>query len=727
VYFLKQIFIFSPVFGVDIGKMLKRLQLHIISIAFISAMCFSAVAEEMDDFFEMSPEQLANIAVSIATGTAKPAYQAAAVTTVITAEQIKTMGATKLHQVLETVPGLHVRIQAVTNDPVYSMRGISNDVNAQVLVMLNGTRFSVPYKGSTMTGMTLPVEAIQKIEVIRGPGSALYGADAFAGVINIITKKAKDIAGTEIGIRGGSWDTQSIWGLHSNEWMGWDIATSLQYAHNNNDGDRVISSDAQSTLDNNFGSNASIAPAEMQTARESWDAHLNLQRKHWDIDFWAYNEVDAGLRAGAGGALDDEGSLNGENYLADLKFSTEDAIDDWELLAHGSYLHTDIDVDIHNFPDGTVLPIDGNGNISATPVGLVSFPDGMLSRIGIENQVASFDVGAIFTGFEQHILRANTGFRYEQIRTMESRNFGKGIINGTQATVNGTLTDVTGTELVFLPDSSRSIWSVTLQDEWQFASDWQLTVGVRYDEYSDFGTTINPRVALVWEVTQQLSSKILYGRAFRAPSFLEQKQQNSQLFIGNSDLEPETIETIELAFDYRPSSNLRLASNFYYYEIDKQIGIRTTAVASVANTEGQMGYGTEFEWDWAFFEQWNLKGNYAWQYARDEETHRRVNGVPEHQVYAAVAWNFLPQWQIQTQLNWVGHRINSVDSTNNRLKDYETVDVTLNSKRFFGMIDFSASLRNAFDSQGKEEGVNSYKDNLPIASRSFYLETTIHF
>ena len=711
--------------------MASRIPIKLIYTLFSSVMSFSAVAEEMDDFFAMSPLELANVSVTIATGTAKPAYQSAAVTTVITAEQIESMGATELHQVLETVPGLHVRIQAVTNDVVYSMRGISNEVNAQVLIMLNGSRFSVPYKGSSMTGMIVPVEAIQQIEVIRGPGSALYGADAFAGVINIITKKAKDIAGTEIGIRGGSWDTQSIWGLHSNQWMGWDIATTLQYAHNNNDDDRIISSDAQTALDTSFGTNASVAPAEMQTAVERWNAHLNLQRKHWDIGFWAFNEVDAGLRAGAGGALDDEGSFDGENYLADLKFSTEDTIEDWELLAKASYLFTNIDTEIHNFPDGSTLPIDGNGNINPTiPFVLTPtlFPDGMLSKVGIENQVASVDISAIYKGFDKHLLRLTAGFRYEQVHTTESRNFGKGILDGTETTVNGVLTDVTGTELVFLPNSHRSIWSLTLQDEWQLAQDWQLTAGVRYDEYSDFGSTINPRVALVWDINQQLSSKLLYGQAYRAPSFLEQKQQNSQLFIGNSGLEPETIETIELAFDYHPLSNLRLASNFYYYKIEKMIAVSSASVATVTNTEGQTAYGAEFEWDWKFHQQWNLKGNYAWQNARNEETKRRVATVPEHQVYAAVSWNFLPQWQIQSQINWLGHRLNSVDSPeNDLLKDYQTVDVTLNSHRFFGYVDFSASVRNVFDEHGKEAAINSYKENLPIASRSFYLQTTIHF
>ncbi len=686
----------------------------------------SAIAAEppMDDFFSMSPLELANISVSIATGTAKPVYQSAAVTTVITADQIKAMGATELSQVLETVPGLHVSIQAVTNDAMYSMRGIQNPVNNQVLVMLNGTRYSVPYKGSSMTGMELPVEAIQKIEVIRGPGSALYGADAFAGVINIVTKKAKDIDGTEIGIRGGSWDTQSIWGLHSDQWLGWDIATTLQYAHNNNDGDRIIKADAQSAFDVGLGTNASLAPGEMQTQSERWNAHLNLQRQYWDVNFWAFNEVDQGLRAGAGGALDDEGVLNGENYLTDLRFTSENLIEDWEFLAHSSYLYTGIETNVHVFPDGTLLPIDDNGELNPIGRNLTLFPEGVIDKIAIENQVVSIEIGSIYKGLENHLLRLTTGFRYEQVRVKESRNIGNGIIIGNPAIVDSTLTKTTN-DNIFLPDSQRTIWSVSIQDEWQIMQDWSFTAGIRYDEYSDFGTTINPRFALVWDVNEQLSAKLLYGQAYRAPSFLEQKQ-NSLLFTGNPDVEPETIETVELAFDYRPKNNLRLASNFYFYQINDLISGAVGIGTSVENTAGQTGYGAEFEWDWRFHQQWNLKGNYAWQYARNKETNRRVTGVPEHQIYTALVWEFLPKWRVQTQINWIGHRIKSAEE-NKRLKDYETVDITLNSRRFLEHIDFSASVHNVFDSQGKEAAISSYPDNLPIPSRSFYLETTLHF
>ncbi|MCK5829024.1 MAG: TonB-dependent receptor [Methylococcales bacterium] len=710
--------------------MVKKFFLQLKLTLLACFICFTAMAhaEEIDDFFALSPIELANISVSIATGTPKPAYQSAAVTSVITAEQIKSMGATELCDVLDTVPGLHVSIQPVTGDPLYSMRGIRNDLNSEILLLLNGARYVVPYNGGFMTGMSIPVEAIQKIEVIRGPGSALYGANAFAGVINIITKKAQDIAGTEIGIRGGSWDTQSAWGLHGNHWQGWDIATTLQYSHNNNDGNRIITADAQSALDTTFGSKASLAPGEIQTQTERWNAHLNLHRKHLDIDFWAFKNVDGKLRAGIG-TLDNKGSLKGENYLTNLSFSTEDLIENLELNVNANYLYTNIAANLYHLPDRALAPIDNIGNINlSSPTGLVFFPNGMRTQLGIENQVAALEISSLFKGIENHLIRLSTSFRYEQVHTKESRNHGIGIINGTQSIVDGKLTDITGTDLASLENTSRSIWSVALQDEWQLSDNWHLTTGIRYDEYSDFGSTFNPRAALVWTINDQLSSKLLYGRAFRAPSFLEQKQKNSQLFEGNPNITPEIINTAELAFDYHPHHNFRSSINFYFYEIDDVISTVTIDqnISQIRNQEGQSGYGSELEWDWQFYKQWNLKGNYAWQNSHSDKSGNRISKVPEHQIYVAASWRFLPKWQLQTQLNWIGNRT-SPKGDNRVLKDYETVDITLSSQRFFGHIDFTASARNIFNSHGKEYASRVYSDNMPIASRSFYLETTLHF
>lgn len=714
--------------------------------ALSGSLCFlltSSIAFGQDDFeddlFSLSPAELANIPVTIATGTARAVYRSAAVTSVITAEKITEMGATELHEVLDTIPGLHVSIQPVTNDYTYSMRGIANNTNNQVLVLMNGNRYSTPYKGSHMSGMEIPLEAVQRIEVIRGPGSALYGADAFAGVINIITKKADDIDGTVVGARGGSWDTQSFWAQHGNHWLGWDIAASLQYSHNNADDDRIIGADAQSGLDRVFGTGASLTPGAMQTASERYNAQLNLQRKFVDINFWAFSEVDQGLRAGAAGALDNKGRLNGENYLAAAKFSTEDSIDDWELQLNLSYLTTEIDAQIYNFPAGTLLPLAADGNptqdLSAV-VGLMLFPEGLRTNLGIQTKVPSLQFSSTYKGFEDHLIRFSAGYRYEELNTRESRNFGAGVIDTAtllvppNINVAGSLVDVTGSASSSLNDRHRDIWSLALQDEWKIFDSLQLIAGVRYDEYSDFGSTFNPRAALVWEVNSRLTTKLLYGQAYRAPSFLEQYQQHSQIFIGNPNLKPEEIETYEWAFDYRPVKDLRTALNIYYYKIDNLIGSELVSTSSsslmVSNNEGLEGYGTEIEWDWQFHENWSWRGNYAWQYARNQAFKRRSSGVPEHQIYSALAWKFLPQWQLQTQLNWVGHRISPVNDARD-LEDYETIDITLNGKKLFGYVDVTASVRNLFDSNGKEPAISAYPDSLPIPGQSFYFEANMHF
>jgi iron complex outermembrane receptor protein len=682
-------------------------------------------AEEtgVDDYFSMSPAELAAIPVSIATGTSKPIFQSAAVTTVITAEQIKSMGATELHEVLETVPGVHAGIQDVIGDFNYSMRGIQNARNSQILIMLNSTRITTPFGGALMDFTELPIEAIARVEVIRGPGSALYGADAFAGVINIITKKAKDIDGTRAGARVGDHSTQSGWGQHSTEWAGWDVAASLQYQHTSGDDGRIIKADSQTTLDDIFVTHASHAPGPMNTRYETFNGHLNLQRKHWDMGFWAFNSIDGGTRAGVASALDPKGRANGEQYMGDIRFSTEDWFDDWELLAHASYLQTDFQAQFQVFPDNAKLPIGSDGNINFSSGSLVLFANGANADLGRIQKVPSIELGSVYKGWNNHLLRLGTGFRYEEITTNQRTNFGFGV--PLPAVVNGTLTDVTGTRFVYLPNTHRSVWSAVAQDEWQFAKNWQLTAGVRYDHYSDFGGTINPRAALVWDINEQLTSKVLYGKAFRAPNFSEQGNQNNPVIVGNKDLKPETINTVEWGIDYRPFSALRTAVNVYYYEIENLIAIPPGTI-TFQNSGNQNGYGTELEWNWQVAEQWNITGNYAWQNARSGNTHSRVTGVPEHHVYTRVGWQFLPQWQLQPQINWVGGRT-TPPGDNRPLKDYETIDLTLRGRKLFGHLNMAASLRNMFDANHFEPASPLLPQNIPLPGRSFYFEVSTNF
>ena len=203
-----------------------------------------------DSLWQLSPEELGQIRVSsIATGTATPLDKAAAVTTVITEEDILAMGATDLDEILETVPGLHVSRSEQLLTPKYIFRGITSTYNPQALLLINGvpvTTLVFGNRGLIWGGM--PIKAIKRIEIIRGPGSAVYGADAYSGVINILTKTANDIAGTEIGGRVGSFDSQSVWLLHGATYNETKVGLTLEY--NTTDGHReIIDADAQTRLD----------------------------------------------------------------------------------------------------------------------------------------------------------------------------------------------------------------------------------------------------------------------------------------------------------------------------------------------------------------------------------------------------------------------------------------------------------------------------------------------
>jgi iron complex outermembrane receptor protein len=679
--------------------------------------------DPMEKFFSMSPQELAEIPASIASGTSWPNVQSAAVTSVITAEQIKAMGATELHEILETVPGIRAGIQEVTNDYHYSIRGINNATNSQTLILLNGTRITTPLRGTITIGLELPVDAIQQIEVIRGPGSAMYGADAFAGVINIITKKAKDINGATVGIRAGNWNTQSTWGQIGKQWAGWDIAASLQYQHTEGDRDRTIEADAQTFWDQQFGTNASHAPGPMNTRYKSFNGHLNLQRKYWTAGFWAIAAPDIGTRAGVSAALDPSGTANAAQYLGDIRFSTEDWFTDWEFLAHASYLHSDLKANVRTFPKGAILPLLPDGTLMPiSAAALVEFPDGTIEDIGNIQRIPSFEIGSLYKGWHNHLWRASAGFRYENVTVSHVTNYGAGV-------VPNQVTDVTNTPFAYLANKHRYIWSAALQDEWQLHPDWQLTAGVRYDHYSDFGCSVNPRAALVWTINEQLTSKIMYGRAFRAPTFTEQATQNNPVLLGNPHLKPETINTAEWAMDYRPFSPLRTAANLYYYRIDDLIvGIPDTNKSSQTyqNVGYQDGYGGELEWNWQVNDQWDLAGNYSWQHARNSITGERVIGVPEHQIYFAAGWQFLPGWRLQPQINWIGGRTQGIGD-NRPLDDYETIDLSLTGKKLFGHVNIGASLRNLFDTHAREPAVIQLPQNLPIPGRSFYLEALVNF
>nr|WP_158513155.1 TonB-dependent receptor [Immundisolibacter cernigliae] len=199
------------------------------------------------------------------------------------------------------------------------------------------------------------------------------------------------------------------------------------------------------------------------------------------------------------------------------------------------------------------------------------FPDGVLGNPDVYERHYRGELSVLYTGIARHRLRLGGGYRKEDLyRVEESRNYtlvDLGAPFGTVPVPLGGLVDVTDLA-AFVREENRTIAYAFAQDEWNFRRDWTLTTGVRVDDYSDFGTTVNPRLALVWQTSYALTTKLLYGRAFRAPSFQELYAVNNPANLGNSSLNPETINTWELGLDWDAGRGLRAAANVFYYKMD---------------------------------------------------------------------------------------------------------------------------------------------------------------
>jgi outer membrane receptor for ferrienterochelin and colicins len=479
---------------------------------------------EMPSLLEKGLEELVEVDVSIATGTPKPLKLAPAVATVITAEDIEDMGATTLDEALETVPGLHVVPSNLNRlNSSYSIRGILTKENPQVLLLIDGHPIRYATKGNRPDTFNMSTSNISRIEIIRGPGSALYGADAFAGTINVITKKASEINGAVFGMRAGSFGTTDTWLQYGGSYHGWDIALSLDYLRSDGDKDRIIDADLQTTLDAALGTHASKAPGPLETRDRIPDAHLSITKNNWDLRMWYWEQRDGGEGAGAAQALDPTGREKNKLFLTDLTYNNNDIAPDWDMALRLNYKYIKEDNYLVLFPPGAALPIGADGNIDFVhPTIITQFPDGVIGRPGATENHTGIDLTAAYRGCAKHLLRFGAGFNYATVDPFESKNFGPGVLDGTQSVQDGTLTDVTGTQYVFLKDVDRSILYALVQDEWTLMKNVELTAGVRYDHYSDFGGNHQPQIGAGMANVSRTDNQASLREGLPSPLFCRQ-------------------------------------------------------------------------------------------------------------------------------------------------------------------------------------------------------------
>jgi iron complex outermembrane receptor protein len=638
------------------------------------------------------------------------------VATVITAQDIAAMGATDLDQVLETVPGVHVSRNVQGYSPLYVIRGIYSDYNPQTLMLQNGvpmTTLFIGNRGNAWFG--LPLENIARIEVMRGPGSALYGADAYSGVINIITKTAADTPGTEFGVRGGSFNTWDTWVQHGSKLGPVEMAGYLRVGHTDGFKER-IDADAQTHYDGVFGTHASLAPGPVNTGYDALDGSLDLGYRQWRLRAGYKLRDNAETGPGVSGALDPLGRARSERITADLSWNNIEITNNWDLGLMASFLHYS-----QQFPQGLHLfPAGAFGG---------TFPDGMIASPNTWERQMRLSMVSTYSGFKDHNLRFGVGHDDLNLyRTQEIKNF---ILGGPNTLPSPT----PGAEVIefpvadsFLTPHRRQVDYLYAQDEWRLARDWTLTGGIRRDQYSDFGATTNPRLALVWDVSLALTAKLLYGQAFRAPAFTELYSINNPVVRGNADLKPETIDTWETAFAWqaRPDTDVNLSLFRYNMKDIIRATDQGDGTTQFNNAGSQHGYGAELESTWRASRALRFQGNYAWQRSIDVTSHQDAGYAPRHHLFGRADWGVTGGLLLGGQVNYVAGRKRAAGDTRPDIADYTTVDLSLRTNSGSKGWEFSGAIRNLFDADAREPTLpsNLIPGDLPLPGRSFYLQAT---
>lgn len=608
-----------------------------------------------------------------ATQSARTLGKAPAIATVITSKQLKNMGARNLLDALVTVPGFGVSYAsefAIEN--TLEVRGIKTAETEKVLLMIDGHRMNSPFGGSwSMIFDDFPLEQVKRIEIIRGPGSALYGANAFVAAVNIIMKKPEDKTSLSL-IAGKGAHQQS----HGQLAFGDDssaIGIAGFYDWMETDGTRQpVASDVngQSGFTNYWKNNQS--------------AYLTTEYEHFSLT-GAYVKKQRGSPLSIMNTVDRTTSLKHKQFFGELGYNND---------YDGVHVEAKLGIDHFQWDVSWQLNIPGFANIGH-PLAT--------------NRTLSGSVQLQFEPVDSHYF--TMGLTYEHIRQFDVRHFLDGV-------------DVTAT-FNHNQDAKRQVTAVYLQDEWEMNNDLLLTVGVRFDHYSDFGSTTNPRVALVWSATDSLDLKLLYGRAFRAPTFLEMYETNNAVAVGNPDLKPEVMHTLEGGMVWKIDHNYHLHTNLFYNRFTDRI---TRQFPMSTNLGGATIWGveTELKADWR--EQLYGYLNYSFQKSKDSQTKQQLPDVPQHRIRIGVNTALFDEYlNLNGSLRWDGKRPRGVGDARPDTSSNVTVDMAISTDKLMDGLRLLLKGHNLLNANIYDPAPATVSNGFPRPGRELMAEVEYRF
>jgi len=612
-----------------------------------------------------------------------------ATTTVITQDDIAHIGARNLLDVLRLVPGIGITQNQIGLREI-EVRGVKTSLSEKVQIMLNGHPLdhNLQNAGSAWVYDDLPVDTIKRVEVVRGPGSALYGANAFLAVINIITQNAKDLNGLHTSAGWGSFDTQQYrasWGKQFKNSA--EAALHFNFTDTNGIGS-PIPADSLSVQGLN-----SAAPGKSQLTEGRYDLEWQLGYQDFKLD-GRYINKKAGTFLGATSILSDD--------------RTQQDYNDYFLrLSRTWKIQDKFTVDTQLFHD--FFSYDNLWQVAPA----------QFSRFGLEDTRTGGEIQANY-----HLNDAQTviaGFSYAKEQ-------------------QGNLIDQAGTDPAHLTQvlpsteaRTRQRWGVYIEDVWDPLKNLRMTVGARYDRYSDFGGTFNPRMGFNWEFIKNYSLKFSYGTAYRAPSFGELGSINNPVLLGNPALKPEQVKTFETGIIAHPVTGLTTQATYYHSAINQIITqvFGQTTFLRYDNNGSLVSEGVELEARYDF--DGNLQGSYISAnhvLQHSTQLNQQLADVPRQRTNLTALWAFDNTWSSFAHVLIKGSTLRNLGDTRPDVPGYALFDLGLLGKNMFGkQVDISFNVYNLFDKRYYDPAPASlnFIGDYQMTGRSFFGHVSLKF
>lgn len=563
-----------------------------ISILLSSLYISHPFAVNANDIFELSLEDLLNIDIGSASKFSQKINQAPSAVKVITSQQIEHFGWRTLDQALASLPSMFS-----FNDGSYSYLGarglmVPGDYNTRVLLLIDGVPWNDSIYGTATLGSDFPLDLslIDRIEYVPGPGSAIYGANAMFGVINIFTKSAND---------------------------------------KSYNGEFVVDTDNhhRSTVRTNFMHQFDNGASMLVAAKKMHKS---------DKDKTFPGATDLGLSDGSGNPITSN-TVYGRDEEDDKELFAKFQWKDLTLsLVHGNrtnepanpLYYTDFNGDLTNKDQFTFLTAvydkqlsNGNNWYNSINYQNVDFEgyfpyESVVNVDDTSSQRWLAESRLTMTQWQDHIVLAGVELRADKQSDLTNYDIDPGY--------------------VYFDNTDRQTnIAVYLQDDWHFSPNWHLNLGARIDNSNKYGSHTSPRIGLIWQTSSTLALKALAGIAFRSPIPYEStfgkspSDSNPALddeYLSNTMLKEETITTTELVAHWTPSNTFEWVTSIYHYDLEDLI---TQGTLNGDLQYQQLGniksYGIETSTLYKFDSNWTLSANLNLQHSENDQSQHLDN------------------------------------------------------------------------------------------------------